>query len=86
MNDYTLKDQGTVDEAEPVRLLTEEQVAEFWGVTTSLLQKMRHEGKGPRFVRIGRLVRYRTSDLACYLEEHSVGTKQQPTPTVPAVH
>jgi len=59
---------------EEEKLLTEEELAKLWRVTPSLLQKMRHEGRGPRFVRIGRLVRYRLSDLTRYLEENSVCT------------
>ncbi len=55
------------------RLLNESEVAALWGVTKSLLQKMRYERRGPRFVRIGRLVRYRLSDVNRYMEENSVG-------------
>ena len=40
---------------EQEKLLTEVELAKLWGVTTSFLQKMRHEGRGPRFIRIGRL-------------------------------
>jgi excisionase family DNA binding protein len=38
-------------------LLTAEQVAAFWQVSTSLIYKLRREGKLP-FVRIGTLYRF----------------------------
>ena len=31
---------------EQEKLLTEVELAKLWGVTTSFLQKMRHEGRG----------------------------------------
>ena len=33
---------------EQEKLLTEVELAKLWGVTTSFLQKMRHEVRGPR--------------------------------------
>ncbi len=71
---------------EPERLLTEDELAKLWGVTSSLLQKMRHEGRGPRFVRIGRLVRYRMSDVMRYVEENSIGTEPPRVLDPVAVH
>jgi predicted DNA-binding transcriptional regulator AlpA len=62
---------------DPERLLTECELAELWKVTPDCLQKMRHEGRGPRYVRIGRLVRYRMSDVIRYIEENCVGTKSR---------
>ncbi len=55
------------------KLLSETELAKLWGVTKSFLQKMRYERRGPRYVRIGRLVRYRQSDVDRYTEENSVG-------------
>lgn len=72
--------------SEQERLLTEGELAKLWGVTPSLLQKMRYEGRGPRFVRIGRLVRYRITDVTRYLEENCVSTKSQPASGIDAVH
>jgi hypothetical protein len=44
-------------------LLTEGDVEEITGRRCSTLQKDRVAGKGIPFVRLGRLVRYRTSDV-----------------------
>ena len=67
---------------EQEKLLTEVELAKLWGVTTSFLQKMRHEGRGPRFTRIGRQVGYRMSDVTRYVEENSIGIAppQMPNP------
>ena len=49
------------------RLLTEKDVAQVTGRAVSTLQKDRCAGGGVPFVRVGRLVRYRESDVARYL-------------------
>ncbi len=49
------------------RLLTEDDVSEVTGRAVSTLQKDRCAGGGIPFVRLGRLVRYRESDVAVYL-------------------
>ncbi len=51
-----------------IRLLTEKDVAEALQCTVSALRLWRHEGTGPRFIRVGRFVRYREEDVALYLE------------------
>jgi hypothetical protein len=38
--------------------LTEIQLAERWNITTKTLQNWRKIGKGPRYLKIGRAVRY----------------------------
>ncbi len=51
------------------RLLDDHEVARITGRARSTLQKDRVIGTGLPFVRIGRLVRYRQSDLAAFLAE-----------------
>lgn len=48
-------------------LLTQKEVKEITGLADSTLEQWRIKGKGPKFVRLGRLVRYRLSDLLDYL-------------------
>ncbi len=50
--------------------LTEKEVAKELKVTPACLQKMRHDERGPRFVRFGRLIRYRRSDVIRYMESN----------------
>jgi excisionase family DNA binding protein len=49
-------------------LLSDYEVARVTGRSRSTLQKDRVAGGGIPFVRIGRLVRYRQSDVTAYLE------------------
>ena len=49
------------------KLITETDLAKRLQVSKKLLQKMRYEGNGPRYVKIGRLVRYQVKDIEAYL-------------------
>jgi predicted DNA-binding transcriptional regulator AlpA len=48
---------------EAERLLTPREAADFLRVSESWLAKARMRGDGPPFLRIGRSIRYRQSDL-----------------------
>ena len=52
-------------------LLNEVKTAEFLGLSTATLRKWRWEGKEPRFIKLGRRVVYRMSDIEAYLEKQS---------------
>ncbi|WLP90516.1 helix-turn-helix domain-containing protein [Gordonia sp. NB41Y] len=49
-------------------LLTPREVAEYRGTTEAVLAQERYRGVGPRFIRDGRRIRYRASDIADYLD------------------
>ncbi len=49
------------------QLLSDRDVEKITGRAQSTLQKDRVAGRGIRFIRIGRLVRYRRSDVDAYL-------------------
>ena len=51
------------DGSQPPRALTERHVAEQLGLSVATLRAWRHRGKGPRFLRLGRSVRYLPSDV-----------------------
>lgn len=55
-------------------LLTPAPIAEKLGVTVQALALMRHEGNGPTYVKIGRRVRYRMSDVEAWLNANTVTT------------
>ena len=57
------------------RALTEREVAELLGLSVATLRAWRHRGKGPRFLRLGRSVRYLPSDLADFVRASAVDTK-----------
>ena len=44
------------------------------GCAPRTLDNWRSQGRGPRFIRVGRLVRYRLEDLEAYLESRTVET------------
>ncbi len=48
-------------------LLNQGQAAAILGLRPKTLEIWRHRGGGPRFVKIGRLARYRPSDLDDYI-------------------
>jgi predicted DNA-binding transcriptional regulator AlpA len=54
----------------PQRLLNERQVADSCAISVLTLRKWRTEGRGPRFVKIGTLVRYRPEDVDAWIESH----------------
>lgn len=54
------------------RLLWPEQVAEMLGLPTGTLANWRYQGRGPAFVKVGRHVRYRRSDVLGWIEQHVV--------------
>lgn len=52
-------------------LFTPAQLAERIGSTTGTLAYWRYVGRGPRFVKIGRNVRYRPSDINAWLDQQT---------------
>jgi predicted DNA-binding transcriptional regulator AlpA len=55
--------------------LTERQVAKQLGLSVATLRAWRHRGKGPRFLRLGRSVRYLPSDGDEFVRASVVDTR-----------
>ena len=55
--------------------LTERQVAEHLGLSVATLRAWRHRGKGPRFLRLGRSVRYLPADVDEFVRASAVDTR-----------
>ena len=55
--------------------LTETQAAEHLGLSIATMRAWRHRGKGPRFVRFGRAVRYLRADLDEFIRACAVDTR-----------
>lgn len=53
-------------------LLTEAQAAQVLSLSIRTLQSWRGRGSGPQFVRAGRAVRYRRSDIEEWVESNTV--------------
>ena len=56
------------------RALTEREVADMLGLSVATLRAWRHRGRGPRFLRLGRSVRYLPSDVADFVRASAVDT------------
>jgi len=55
--------------------LTESKVAEQLGLSVATLRAWRHRGKGPRYLRLGRSVRYLPSDVDNFVRASAVDTR-----------
>jgi excisionase family DNA binding protein len=62
-------------EIETSSLITEAEVCKRLGVKKSCLRRWRHERRGLPFVRVGRLVRYRTRDIEQFIVDHMQDVK-----------
>jgi len=61
-----------------VRVLSPAQVCELWpGMTVRKLQRFRDQGTGPAYIKVGRTITYRESDLRDYWTAHRVTTREQ---------
>jgi predicted DNA-binding transcriptional regulator AlpA len=54
-------------------LLDETKLAVKLNVSRATLQSWRYAGKGPRYIKIGRLIRYRAADVDAYLRAQTRG-------------
>lgn len=59
---------GFCSDSLPLALLTEKEVAGLARLSTAMLQKLRREGGGPAFVRIGSAVRYPTAAVSTWID------------------
>lgn len=64
----------SIDEDE--RLLTREEVETRYGVSKRYLEICVGRNQGPRLVRLGRMVRYRPSDIRKWLEQNTFESDQ----------
>lgn len=58
-------------------ILTVSEAAQYLGLAQSTLNKWRCFGDGPRFLKLGKAIRYRKSDLDKFLDEHRVESTSQ---------
>lgn len=63
------------------KVLTEQEAAPQVGLAVSTLQKLRVNGGGPRFLKLGRSVRYREDDLTEWLTARVVSSTTRKVPT-----
>jgi predicted DNA-binding transcriptional regulator AlpA len=56
-----------------LQYLDTRHVAALTGFSAKALEGMRHRGKGPRFLRIGRKIRYKLEDVINWMESNPSG-------------
>ena len=54
------------------KMVDTDETARLLGLATNTVEKMRVTGTGPRFVKLGRAVRYRLTDIEAYIAERVV--------------
>lgn len=54
-----------------MQFYTTEQVSNLIGVQPNTLEIWRHRGIGPPFVKMGRLVRYKSADLDAWIDRQT---------------
>lgn len=52
--------------------LTEKQVSERYNISENTLRAHRYQKRGIPYVKIGKCVRYRVSDIEAYMNQHKV--------------
>jgi predicted DNA-binding transcriptional regulator AlpA len=62
------------------QLMTRKQAAAVLGLTEAALSQMATRGEGPKYVRAGRSVRYRTTDLAEWIDSRVVDPAYRTNP------
>lgn len=58
------------------RLLDTKELSKMLGVTTNTLQIWRHQGKGPKYIRLTRrAVKYQEQDVLNWIESKAIETE-----------
>jgi excisionase family DNA binding protein len=52
--------------------MDDKQAAEFTNLSPSYLRKLRVNGGGPPFIKIGRMVRYNRDDIQAWLKSRTI--------------
>jgi hypothetical protein len=63
--------------SDPDAALSENQAADFLGASVRTLQAWRVRGGGPRYLKIGRSVRYQRRELMAFQKAHTVGSTSE---------
>jgi hypothetical protein len=62
---------------DPDYLMTEGQTAELTNVAVKTLRNWRVRGDGPKFAKLGALVRYRRRDVVAWVEQRLLGSTSE---------
>jgi predicted DNA-binding transcriptional regulator AlpA len=62
--------------AAKTEVLNEREVSTEFGLSVPWLRKQRRLGKGPTYLKVGRMIRYFREDVRAYLIDHVVSTTE----------
>ncbi len=62
------------------QLLNENEIARQFGLPEKRLQALRCRGGGPKFIKVGRSVRYRAADVEAWLEANTKTSTSESQP------
>lgn len=62
----------TSDEQTLPKLLTTKEAAKMASVSVKFLEKLRYQRSGPKYLKLGRCVRYSTPDLADWISTQTI--------------
>ncbi len=60
----------------PTQVLREADAGRYLGMSRAWLRQGRMRGRGPSYIRTGRSIRYRITDLDVWLDAHRVETRE----------
>ena len=63
MYEPTLEDRTTI--------VDQKKAAQLLGLAPATMANLRYAGRGPKYLKVGRLVRYRIVDIAEWLDSHT---------------
>lgn len=61
-----------MDAADLPEMITRKQLAEYLGMTEPALSMMVSRRQGPKFIRLGRTIRYRREDVLAWLADRVI--------------
>jgi predicted DNA-binding transcriptional regulator AlpA len=53
------------------RLMNQRDLASYIGKSTAWCERARWAGEGPRFIKLGRHIRYKSEDVMAWIEENA---------------
>ena len=72
-------DPPTIKDRNMQPLLTQRQAAALLCLSERTLERFRVSGIGPKFVRMGKSIRYRLGDVEAWIERRTVGSTSEQT-------
>ena len=58
------------DQSKPVPLMKAKEVAAWLNTTEGALAQLRFKSEGPPYLKLGRAIRYRRSDVESFIRQH----------------